>query len=103
MLNVCVFVLLTARALKQGPLAQRLFQYEKETTRANDERLASARLLEERDALIRELCNQNAELLAKHIVMQSDMLMLTQQLMAVQLEPKSRKSAYEKQEVNTRV
>ena len=48
---------------RQGPVAQRLFQYEKETAHANDERLASARLLEEHEALIRELRNQNAELL----------------------------------------
>ena len=79
----------------QGHVAQRLFQYEKETAHANDERLANTWLLEERDALIRELYNQNAESLVKHIVMQLIMLM------AAQLESKSHKSAYEKQEVNT--
>ena len=81
---------------RQGPVAQRLFQYEKETARANDERLASARLLEEREASIKELRNQNVELLAKHTLLQSEMLKLTQQLMAIQLEPKLPKSAYEK-------
>ena len=44
---------------RQGPIAQRLFQYEKETARANNEWLASACLLEEREALNRELQNQN--------------------------------------------
>ena len=81
---------------RQGPVAQRLFQYEKETAHANNERLASVHLLEEREALIRELQNQNAELLAKQMLLQSKMLKLTQQLMAIQLEPKSPKSAYEK-------
>ena len=85
---------------RQGPVAQRLFQYEKEAARANDERLASARLLEERDALIRELRNQNAELSAKHTSLQSDMLKLTQQLMAVQLESKSPRSACGQQEIS---
>ena len=81
---------------RQGPVALRLFQYEKETAHANDEPLASARLLEEHEASIRELRNQNAELLAKHTLLQSEMLKLTQQLMAIRLEPKSPKSAYEK-------
>ena len=73
---------------RQGPIVQKLFQYEKEIARVNDELLASTCLLEERNTLIRELRNQNTELLAKHMVMQSDVLKLTQQLMAVQLEPK---------------
>ena len=55
----------------------------------SDERLASARLLEECEASIRELQNQNAELLAKHTLLQSEMLKLTQELMAIRLEPKS--------------
>ena len=55
-----------------------------------------ARLQEEGEALIRELQNQNTELLAKHTLLQSEMLKLTQQLMAIRLEPKSPKSAYEK-------
>ena len=62
----------------------------------SDERLARARLLEECEASIRELQNQNAELLAKHTLLQSEMLKLTQELMAIRLEPKSPKSAYEK-------
>ena len=48
---------------------QKLFKYKKEILRANDEQLASARLLEEKYVLIKELYNQNAKLLAKHMVM----------------------------------
>lgn len=69
---------------------------EKEVTCKNDEQLASACLVKERDVLIKELYNQNAKLLAKHMLMQLDILKLTQQLMAVQLEPKSLKSPYDK-------
>ena len=85
---------------RQGSIAQRLFQYEQQLARANDERLASARLIEEREASIRELRNQNVELVAKHTSLQSDMLKLTQQLMAAQLEPKSPRSVCEKQEMS---
>ena len=42
-----------------------------ETAHANNEWLASEHLLEECEALIRELQNQNAELLAKHMLLQS--------------------------------
>ena len=40
---------------RQGPVPKRLLQLDLERTRANDERLASARQLEERDATIVEL------------------------------------------------
>ena len=87
---------------QQGPVVQGLFQYKKETACANVEWLASARLLEEHEALIRELQIQNAELLAKHTLLQSEVLRLTQQLIAIQLEPKSPKSAYEKVRTSVR-
>jgi len=78
-------------------VSQRLFQYEKELARVNDERLASARQLEERDALIGELRKVNAELLAQQNALQSDMVKLSQQMMALQLEPRA---ALVKQEVS---
>ena len=65
-----------------GPIAQRLFQYEKEVERVNDERLASARALQEQEASIRELRQQNAELIAKHTSLQSEVLTLTNQVVA---------------------
>ena len=82
---------------RHGPVSQRLFQYEKELARVNDERLASARQLEERDALIGELRKVNAELLAQQNALQSDMVKLSQQMMALQLEPRA---ALVKQEVS---
>ena len=45
---------------QKDPVSLRLFQYEKECAHANNEQLASARLLEELEALIAELRKQNA-------------------------------------------
>ena len=76
-------------------------QYEKEVERANDERLASARALQEQDASIRELRQQNAELMAKHTSLQSEVLMLTKQVMAVKLEPTLTMNSHEWQGTST--
>ena len=59
--NIKCIMYICSGCRRQGPITQRLFQYEKEIAHANDEWLASARVLEER-----ELHNQNAEFLAKH-------------------------------------
>ena len=64
--NIQCIMYICSCCRQRGPIAQRLFQYEKEVERANDERLASARTLQEQEASIRELRQQNAELMAKH-------------------------------------
>ena len=84
--NIKCIMYICSCCRRQGSIAQRLFQYEQQLARANDERLASARLIEEREASIRELRNQNVKLVAKHTSLQSDMLKLTQQLMAANHE-----------------
>ena len=56
----------------------------KELTHVDESQLASVFLLEEREALIRELCQQNPELLVQHMSLQADVVKLTQQLMTVQ-------------------
>ena len=48
----------------------------------------SACALQEQEVSIRELRQQNAELMAKHTLFQSEVLTLTKQVMAVKLEPK---------------
>jgi len=85
---------------RYGPVSQRLFQYEKELAHANDERLASARQLEERDALIGELRKVNAKLLAQLNALQSDVVKLSQEMVALQLEPRVSMSALAKQEAS---
>ena len=75
--NIKCIMYICSCCRRQGSIAQRLFQYEQQLACANDERPASARLIEEREASIRELRNQNVELVAKHTSLQSDMLKLT--------------------------
>ena len=69
--------------------------------RANDEQLASARALQEQEASIRELRQQNAELMAKHTSLQSEVLILTKQVMAVKLEPMLTMNSHEWQGTST--
>ena len=65
---------------RQGPVPKRLLQLDLERTRANDERLASARQLEERDATIAELRAQMTQLVAREGSLQDEVLRLSRQL-----------------------
>ena len=73
---------------RQGPLPKRFLQLELERARASEERLAIARLLQERDAKIRELRERINELVAQQTALQGEMLTLTRdrELMTVKLE-----------------
>ena len=61
-------------------MPKRLLQLDLERTRANDERLASARQLEERDATIAELRAQMTQLVAREGSLQDEVLRLSRQL-----------------------
>lgn len=71
---------------RQGPVPQRLFQLDMERARANDERLASAQLLEQRDATIIELRAQINDLGTQHSTLQNEILELTKQVISNQRE-----------------
>ena len=98
--NIQCIMYICSCCRQRGTIAQRLFQYEKEVASANDERLASARALQEQETLIRELRQQNAELQAKHTSLQSEVLTLTKQMMAVKLEPKLPTNSHEWQRIS---
>ena len=74
---------------RQGPVPKRLLQLELERARANNERLASARQLEEREPTIVELRAQVKELVAQQGTMQREVLRLSKQLADVHIESKT--------------
>ena len=61
-------------------MPKRLLQLDLERTRANNERLTSARQLEERDATIAELRAQLTQLVAREDSLQDEVLCLSRQL-----------------------
>ena len=74
---------------RKGPMPQCLCQLEKKLARVDKSWLASAHYLEEWEVLIKELRQQNAELLGQHTLLQTDVVKLTQQLMGIKNVPRS--------------
>ena len=73
-------------AVERAQYLNGLFSLRKSLHVLTNSGLLSARLIEEREALIRELRQQNAELLAQYMTLQEDILKLSQQFISVKLQ-----------------